>query len=295
MSKQRFEQLNPHLWVTQSDIYATNSGIFISEDEACLIDPGMTPKQCAGIAHFVAAQETRPRVILITHGHWDHLLGVEHFPGVDVVMQAAYLDVLCTHGVHLEKQVADWVQRSKIRRQKPWTVPQPSVTFEKEYRLTVGAHTLRLVHMPGHASDQCIIYHPATGTLWAGDMLSDLEIPFVSHSLGAYMRSLTHLMMLDLRALVPGHGAPTTNRKEIHARVGDDLAYLSELHARVESAITQGKTIEQTVALCQDMPFRRPEENAGSHRLNVESAYLEMGGKADPRKVGWNQEWTSGV
>jgi hypothetical protein len=39
------------------------------------------------------------------------------------------------------------------------------------------------------------------------------------------------------------------------------------------------------------MDFRLKEKSRFDHRLNVESVYLELGGQADPRRVGWNQDW----
>ncbi len=47
--------------------------------------------------------------------------------------------------------------------------------------------------------------------------------------------------------------------------------------------------MEDTVAACTDMRFRLPEQNAGPHGLNVETAYAELGGPADPGQVGWNR------
>lgn len=41
--------------------------------------------------------------------------------------------------------------------------------------LTVGAATLRLAHTPGHAADQFVLCHAATGALWASDFLSGLK------------------------------------------------------------------------------------------------------------------------
>lgn len=37
------------------------------------------------------------------------------------------------------------------------------------------------------------------------------------------------------------------------------------------------------------MKYRRPDENKGVHKMNVESAYLEFGGETDPSKIGWNK------
>ncbi len=291
MAEQRFTQLTPGLWVTQSALYATNSGIFLSEGQACLIDPGITPEAIAGIARFVAERGATPQAIVLTHGHWDHLLGTEHFPGVTVIAHTAYYDVLQAHGDDLQRQVAAWEADAGIHRQQPFTPPRPTLTFDAGMTLTVGTFRLHLNHAPGHAPDQIVITQPTAGILWAGDMLSDLEIPFVSHSLVAYERTLARLATLDIRVLIPGHGHPTGDPAEIRARLAADRAYLAELHTRVAQAVTQGKSVTETTVLCDDMTFRHPAENRGPHRLNIESAYLELGGEADPTKVGWSQEW----
>ena len=293
MTKQRFTHLTPSLWVTQSALYATNSGIFLSEGQACLIDPGITPEAIAGIARFVAEQGATPQAIVLTHGHWDHLLGAEHFPGIAIIAHTAYYDVLQARGDDLQRQVAAWEADAGLHRQQPFAAPppRPTLTFDSDMKFTVGALKLCLSHAPGHAPDQLVITHAASGVLWAGDMLSDLEIPLVSHSLAAYERTLARLAELDIRVLIPGHGQPTGDPAEIRARLAADRAYLAEIHARVAQAIAQGKSVAETVALCDDMTFRHPAENRGPHRLNVESAYLELGGEADPTEVGWKQEW----
>ena len=45
------------------------------------------------------------------------------------------------------------------------------------------------------------------------------------------------------------------------------------------------------MAACADMDEPRHAENEFPHKLNVESVYLELGGHADPRKVGYKQDW----
>jgi len=42
------------------------------------------------------------------------------------------------------------------------------------------------------------------------------------------------------------------------------------------------------VSLCAGMAYRFRETMAVLHKLNVESAYLELGGRADPAAVGWS-------
>lgn len=285
-----FNQLTPNLWVTQSALFATNSGIFVSGDRALLIDPGIPPQNVAAIARFVAERGATPQAIVITHGHWDHILGPEHFPGVPVVAQARYLDVLDAHGSDLKRQVETWASQNWIRRAQPFVPPSPTYAFDTELTLAVNDLRLRLIHAPGHAPDQCVIYHEASGTLWAADMLTDTEVPFVMHSLDAFAATLAFLATLDVRVLVPGHGTPATDAREIRTRIAEDRAYLAELRACVTAALAARKTMAETVTACANIPYPRPCDVAEAHRWNVEGAYVEFGGQAEG-VVGWDNEW----
>ncbi len=286
-----FTQLASHLWVTQSALFATNSGVFLSGDEACLIDPGIAPETIADIARFVADQGATPRAIVLTHAHWDHVMGPEHFPSVPVIAHADYLRVLREHGADLYRQIGVWEAQAHIRRPRPFVIPKPTYTFDTALTLTLGEIRLRMFHAPGHALDQCAVYHAESATLWAADMLSNIEIPLVL-SLSAYEHTLAHLATLDIRVLVPGHGAPTTDAGEIQRRLVVDRAYLVELRARVTTAVAAGQTLAETVAACADMPLPRPCDDPTPHTWNVESAYAELGGPVEG-PVGWEREWSA--
>ena len=286
------QALTPQLKVSQSHIYATNSGLFVDDGAACLIDPGITPAEIAALAAQLEEEALDPRALILTHGHWDHLLGPEHFPGVKVVAHAAYLKVLDQHGEDLQRQIAQWEAQMEIRRERPFILPRPDFAFSSTLQITVGQTALELHHAPGHAPDALVIYHPESGLLWAGDMLSDVEIPYVSDDLTAYEETLAYLAKLDVRALVPGHGNPTTERTEIKRRLRADRTYLTELRSRVAAVVALGYSLEETLTACAEISIHHPEINAGPHRLNVESVYVALGGEADPAQVGWSQEWT---
>jgi glyoxylase-like metal-dependent hydrolase (beta-lactamase superfamily II) len=277
------------LWVAQSRLYHTNSGILLAAGQACLIDPGIYPGEIEGLIHFLAERNAAPQALVLTHSHWDHLLGPERFPGVPVVAQESYLSEMEKDGSRIRRDISRWEGQSGIKREKPFCIPLPDQVFVNSTTLQVGSLSLKLVHAPGHASDELVVYDLGSGALWAGDMLSDLEIPFVSDSLPAYQQILDMLATWDIRLLVPGHGHPARHAAEIEARISEDRMYLAELRERVGQALAEGANIEETVTRCSAMGFRHPEENAGPHRLNVESAYIEFGGEADPSRVGWGQ------
>ncbi|MBN1874403.1 MAG: MBL fold metallo-hydrolase [Anaerolineae bacterium] len=295
-----FTQLTPQLWVSQSELYATNSGIFISDRQACLVDPGIAPNNILAIKAFVEEQNAQPHSIILTHAHWDHILGPEHFPNVPIVTHSQYMDVLQQRGERLRGQIAQWEKSkvtehgaSKTQRQRPFQLPKPTYSFDISAWLILGDLKLHLLHAPGHTADQIAIYHAESGTLWAGDMLSEMEIPMIAGCLRDYRQTLDVLAALDARVLIPGHGTPTPDPAEIQARFDQDRAYLADLHTCVAEAIAQDHLVSaaEVVTACVSVPFAQPAPpNAGPHRWNIESAYAELGGKGN-NPMGWQQEW----
>jgi hypothetical protein len=113
----------------------------------------------------------------------------------------------------------------------------------------------------------------------------------VSDNLSAYEKTLAGLAEWDIKALVPGHGTFTTDVANIRGRIAEDRAYLAELRGRVEEAVRAGKSVSEAVAACESISYRLKERMTFYHRLNVESAYLELGGQADPKQIGWDRDW----
>jgi glyoxylase-like metal-dependent hydrolase (beta-lactamase superfamily II) len=167
----------------------------------------------------------------------------------------------------------------------------PDQTVDHIIGLTIGGVRVQLVHTPGHARDHLSVYDPDAACLWAGDLLSDLEVPFVSDRLDAFERTLSMFAAMEVHLLVPGHGSLTRDRAEITRRIEADRSYLSELRTRIEAVVLAGGTVQAAVAACADMVFSNPGANAESHVMNVEQAFLECGGSAPVGvPLGWSRE-----
>jgi hydroxyacylglutathione hydrolase len=288
---QTWKQYSSVLQVSQSQVYTTNSGILISENQALLIDPALLPAEINAIADFIDEQQFEPQYVVLTHSHWDHLFGPEYLPGVKTIAQQNYLlQTSAANGEHILAQVRKFDDEYHIPRKQPFVLPKADETFAEEKDLRLGDLSLRLLHAPGHASDQLVVYQPDHAILWAADMLSDLEIPFVSHNLEAYRSTLEMLAGLSIRTLIPGHGHVTQDPADIQSRLDEDRAYLDELYQCVQAGIQAGKEMDEIVSDCAHMAFRLPVENRHPHQLNVESAYLELGGRSEMSNIGWRRE-----
>jgi len=281
---------SPSLSLFPSRALSYNAGVFLRGGEALLVDPGLFADEVDRIRAHVYSQGAAPTHVVVTHSHWDHVLGPEYFPGVPVIQQQESLAVLAESGTRIEHQVTEWERQSNVRRDMPFLMPEPDQTFADRLELTLGGDKpIELLHAGGHAPEQLVVYDRAEAALWAADMLSDIEIPIVMHNLQAYMQTLDRLAQLEVTTLVPGHGRPAKGRAEVTARLDTDRAYLAELQRRVEAAVAAGRNAAETLSVCVDMTYANRDQNEEAHRLNVETAFIELGGRPEPRHAGWNR------
>lgn len=282
-------KLTANLWSLPSRAMRYNAGVLSSAGEAWLIDPGPHHDEVGEAADLAIGLGARIKSIILTHSHWDHILGPERLPDVPVIAHEQFEATLARGWAATLTVIGRWEERAGYQRDEPFSPPFLRAALADGQILALGELELQLLHIPGHAADQLAIFEPASGALWAADTLSDCEIPFVSHSLAAYEATLERLAGLPIKVLVPGHGDPTTESAAIGARIDADRAYLAALRDGVAGVVRAGGSVAEAVAACAAIALKLPEENAGPHRLNVESAYIELGGDADPARVGWAQ------
>jgi hydroxyacylglutathione hydrolase len=280
---------NSSLVLFPSRAMSYNAGVLVNGKDALLIDAGLFPDEIDRLRSHIYSEGAAPTHAVVTHSHWDHLLGPEYFPGVPVIQQQESVAVFAEHHIRIEHQVTEWERQSGVERDMPFLIHEPDQTFADRLEIRIGDKTIELIHAPGHAPEQLVVYDLAEQTLWAADMLSDIEIPFVMHSLKAYRQTLDSLAQLEVRMLVPGHGRSAEGLSEVKARFDGDRAYLEELQRRVEASVAAGHNTSDVLSACADMTYPNRDQNEEAHRLNVETAFIELGGATEPGHHGWNR------
>ena len=275
------------LFVARSRSLHYNAGIIISDGMACLIDPGLHPDETEQMLLFVASQRAEIAAVVLTHSHWDHLLGPERMRPELIVASERYPRCVTLAQETITATLAVWEREHGLRRSRPFQAPMPDATVGEPIALEIGSRSLQLIAAAGHAADLLVAFEPQYGSLWASDMLSDYDIPLVADSVIAYQRTLTRLRKLAPLTLVPGHGTPTDDRAEIERRFAQEEAYLAALHTEVQAAVTAGASLDETQQRCATLEYRNPAENQVYHARNVATVYIECGGPADPSAVGW--------
>lgn len=184
-----------------TDSFGANSYIIANSGEAALIDTAAP----AEISRTLVEKKLKLKYIILTHGHFDHISGVEtlvqQFPDARVLIQPADGDKLADPAKNLSKGfgtiVAVQVTTSPLNAGKS---------------LQLGKARLEVIETPGHTVGSVTI---RTGDLlFTGDTLFKGSVgrtDFPGGSSEELEASLQKLIKFpDESIVLPGHGEPTT-------------------------------------------------------------------------------------
>lgn len=185
--------------------------------EAVIIDCGaFFPEEKKNIREYIEQNRLRPKRLLNTHGHFDHVFG------------AAF--VHDTYGLRPEMLTAEAAtyaaaagqMRMFLHRDLPLVTPPAGPAFNDGDLLTFGSHTLRAIATPGHTPGGVCFYCEAEGCLFSGDSLfrhaiGRTDLPGGSEAaLVGSLRARVLTLPDDVRVF-PGHGDETTIGEERRA------------------------------------------------------------------------------
>lgn len=225
----RLTEIAPGVLVATSTTFSTTSTVVTGNDGQCLvIDPAVTAGELAALAAELAAAQLRPQAGFATHPHWDHVLWSRDLG--DVPRYAAPRAV--TIAVTERDRLVSGVQAAAPGHDLALFGQLTALPLDSGAIPWDGPQALVVTH-DGHAPGHSAVLLPGTGTLIAGDMLSDVEIPLLDLAepdpLGDYRAGLQRLAAIaGLRHIVPGHGS-VGDAAEFRRRVAADFAYLDSL------------------------------------------------------------------
>jgi glyoxylase-like metal-dependent hydrolase (beta-lactamase superfamily II) len=271
--------LGDGIHVRQSRAYAMNSAVLVAEDHAILIDPGVLESELDDLAAFVRQTGSRLTTLILTHDHWDHVLGVPWWPGAEIFGHDGLAAAVRSRAASIARSAEDCARslgESWTRGFEPFT---PGHAISGLHFAPTGAFRLVFRSAPGHADTQLTVHLPDERVLFAADMLSDIEIPMLNGQVAEYRATLEALTPLidggAVQVLVPGHGA-IARGAEIGDRLRRDLVYLETLEVRVRECRAARLSLDATQTSLAEMDYTGKSASYSmveSHRDNVRQVY----------------------
>ena len=171
--------------------------------EALIIDPADSPSK---IELKVNAMGARPVAVLLTHGHFDHIMGVEAVREkyqIPVYACRQEEEMLREPSVNMTDQMG---KSCSIR---------PDVFLDDLQVFEAAGFSIQMIHTPGHTKGSCCYYLKEEGVLFSGDTLfcgSVGRTDFPGGSASQIRDSLHRLLaaLPDDTSVYPGHDTSTT-------------------------------------------------------------------------------------
>lgn len=230
------QQIASDVWVHESEFIQSNTVVAQGRDGVLLIDPGITSGELDDLAADLVRRGQRVVAGFSTHPHWDHVLWHPDFGDVPrygtaagATTMTAFLaqpDWVDDIAEGLPPEHADEIPMELLGR---LTGLPPDAT-----ELPWDGPTVRVLEHRGHSEGHAALLIEDSRVLVAGDMLSDILMPFLDlqaqYPIEDYLSALQLFESVADRAdaVVPGHGS-VGDAAELRARIALDLAYVRAL------------------------------------------------------------------
>ncbi len=188
----------------------TNGYLFWDSGKtAFFVDPGGDPED---VLQFIEAEQLQLKNILLTHGHMDHIFGVEalrNATGASVLIHQDDAPMLESAEANLSKFMGE-----------PCATKAAEKVLVDGDCFSVGEMNIRLIHTPGHTRGSSLFYveHQGETVLISGDTLFAQSVGRTDLP-GGSGEALEHSLLRfrgfeDSLRVLPGHGPETTIGEE---------------------------------------------------------------------------------
>jgi len=229
--------------VHQSQFLQSNTVVVQGEGGVLLIDPGIEGAEMAALADDLRALGQPVVAGFSTHPHWDHVLWHAGFGA-----PPRYATARCAADIRDLLSKPDW--KAQVAEVLPPEVADeaPLDLFglitglpAEAARIPWDGPRVRIIEHEAHATGHAALLVEGRGVLVAGDMLSDVLIPFLdleaADPVEDYLAALRLLEGVadEVLVVIPGHGS-IGDADEARTRIDQDRAYVEAIRASRDPA-----------------------------------------------------------
>ena len=174
--------------------------------EAAIIDPGDNADE---IIKIIESEELKPKYIINTHAHFDHIGGVKEIQDyfkIDFILHKEDLFL-----------IENASEQATAFGLKPISKPEVNRYVNNDEKISLGNKSITVIHTPGH-SPGCVCYY-VDNNVFVGDTLFAGSIGRTDLPGGSYETLISSVKeklfpLGDSTIVYPGHGPSTTIQSE---------------------------------------------------------------------------------
>lgn len=207
---------------TIEGVHAANVGIVTTAKTIVFINTGQTQAQATYVWDLAQsrAQGREMAYVVLTHHHLDHCFAASYFDDRHALIYAHKSFSSCMAETRKHLGAADYqsmleaflqidsnMYRTHVGNVHPVA---PHRHVGEEMSLAVNGEEIMMIHCPGHARSELVVYHPRTRTLYAGDAINETAGPVTifggREDWRKWILGLEKLKKFEIDTVVPGHG-----------------------------------------------------------------------------------------
>lgn len=172
--------------------------------ECFLVDPAAWPPE---LSSHIRARRLKPQAVLLTHGHFDHIMGL------DGLLSEYDIPVYAWES---EREVLEDVRLNMSSAMTGQDFTFSGARYVRDGRtLEAAGIKIQVIHTPGHTVGGCCYYIEEERTLFSGDTLFHASVgrtDFPTGSKSQLVRSVREklLVLPEETKVYPGHMEETT-------------------------------------------------------------------------------------
>lgn len=222
--------------VHESEFIQSNSVVVQGSHGVLLIDPGITRSEMAAIADDIRGLGKPIVAGFATHPDWDHVLWHPDFDDAP-----RYGTARCAASIQDLLSKADWKARvaEGLPPEYAEEIPMDLLGLitglpPDTAQIPWDGPTVRIMEHQAHAPGHAALLIEGSGVLVAGDMLSDILMPFLDLQAADPVEDYLAALRLFERvadgvaAVIPGHGSVGRGH-QVRARIKQDRVYVRAL------------------------------------------------------------------
>lgn len=257
-----------HAWIGAGG--DSNAGAIETPHGLIVIDAQQNRALAEKFQRALSASFAAPiRALVNTHYHLDHVAGNVAFAGIPIISHEKTLsalehelgpltaegvevsDVMAKLKMFFGSNFAELVPEpergwfiERVGGSAPLVIKPPCETFADRMQLRLPGDFLRMEYWgPAHCDGDLVIYLEKSGVMFLGDLFFCGRFPwFGDCDLNGWIAALDRVLRMDLKAVIPGHGPPTSLKEVFEFR---DL--LAAARTAVERALQDGASEDAAV------------------------------------------------